>query len=61
MAKSSANKVEKIKATNSFLCLDEHDTQGKPVNLRLFGKDDSSPHRKLELLAIPCIPKQLTP
>ena len=34
-------------------CIDRTDKNGKPVNLKLFGPNDNTPHRRMELLFLP--------
>ena len=40
--------------------MDERDKDGNHVNLNLYGDDDTSPHRRLDLIFKPCKGIQLT-
>ena len=41
-------------------CIDKVDTTGHKVNLRLFGTDENAPHRRMELMFLPCKPIRKT-
>ena len=59
-AVDQAPKVNRLKKANTFYCLDKIDTNGRPLNTSLFGKDDIVVHRRLDIIFTPCIPQQLT-
>lgn len=42
-----------------MLCMNKTDRDGKIVNKKLFGVDDVHPHRRIDLVYIPCIPQQI--
>jgi hypothetical protein len=55
---SSKKKIEKLFAQEKMFCLDSTDWNGKP--LELFGPTDVLAHRRLDIIYMPCEPKQLT-
>lgn len=41
--------------------MDNLDTDGLEINFNLFGRDEISTHRRMDIIYKPCQPKQLTP
>ena len=39
-----------------MMCMDDKDNNGTPIDMKLFGRDHNSPHRRIELLLQPCQP-----
>jgi hypothetical protein len=39
-------------------CLTGNDVEGNKIPIELYGPDETTPHRRLEFLFRPCIPKQ---
>jgi hypothetical protein len=52
--------LDELKLKDSLFCLNEKDIKGKPINYNLFGRDEVSKHRRLDIIFKPCMPKQLT-
>jgi len=52
--------ISKLKEENAFYCLDDKDTDGKPLETLLFGKSDIVMHHRLDIIFTPCVPEQLT-
>jgi hypothetical protein len=49
-----------IKNQNEILCMDKYDKEGKEFPRNIFGETGND-NRTIEIIYIPCIPKQLTP
>jgi hypothetical protein len=60
VAKDQAPIINRLKKSKTFWCLNERDTEGKPLNTSLFGKNDITAHRRLDIIFTPCVPQQLT-
>ena len=45
-SKSSKNTIDEFKETNSLLCFNELDVEGKPWNKDLYGKLDTIKHSR---------------
>jgi hypothetical protein len=42
------------------MCLNDLDDKGKPYSLEIYGTDDTSLHRRIDLNYFPCDPVQKT-
>jgi hypothetical protein len=60
-SKSSKAKIDFVKRKGVMMCLDDLDLKGSQVKKNLFGVDDVHPHRRIDLVYLPCIPEQITP
>lgn len=50
-----------IKDSQSLLCFDTEDKDGKPVDFRIYGPDHNGPHRRIEFGFYPCTHEQEDP
>jgi len=44
--------------SGTFLCLDEKDSDGKQIDMTLWGMTESDPHRRIDFMYTPCEPTQ---
>ena len=47
--------IERMKNDSSLFCFDELDINGNAINSSLYGRDDNSEHRRIELIYMPCL------
>ena len=45
--------------SGSLRCLDDVDINGDPLNSELYGRDDISPYRRIEVNYLPCLTYKL--
>jgi hypothetical protein len=48
------NKFEMLKRLGAMMCMDKKDNNDQPIDMNLFGRDQNSPHRRIELILQPC-------
>ena len=51
--------LEHLKKEESLFCLDDVDVTGKKVDIKIYGSDEVSAHRRLDIIFKPCTPQQL--
>jgi hypothetical protein len=59
-ATSSRMLFDNLKKENAWMCMNDYDFEGKKISKTLFGITGNN-SRTLDMIFIPCIPKQLTP
>jgi hypothetical protein len=55
-SKTTVDKFELLRNDNSMLCLNQTDSNGDPVDLRIWGKNEVEHHRRLDISFMPCKP-----
>lgn len=55
VARSSLSSLTEMKKREVLYCLDDLDQEGKPMNDKMFGKNDISENAMISLIAVPCI------
>jgi len=56
----NAERIAKIKKSSVMNCITGKAKNGKDVDLKIYGPDETTAHKRIEFLFRPCIPKQLT-
>jgi len=56
----SKHKINTLLGKEALWCLNEVDTDGRPINKKLYGSSDAQPNRNLAIVFAPCVPQQLT-
>jgi hypothetical protein len=54
-ATNSKRRIERLQYKDSLFCLNDTDVNGRQLNLNLFGMDTEGPHRRLEIIVMPCL------
>jgi hypothetical protein len=57
---NAKKKVQQFKDNGNFLCMDNFDTEGNPVDLNFYGSGDTNSHRRLSIIFEPCVPEQIS-
>ena len=56
-SKTSVDKFASLKAASTLKCINPLDSDGNPIDLRIWGKSEVEPHRRLDLSFMPCTPQ----
>ena len=51
----SSHRIQQLNETESLFCLDKKDMDGNPVKMQLYGNNDNVPHRRIEVIYMPCL------
>ena len=54
-SRASENPIKRLRDKNQLFCLNETDVNDKSYNLTFYGRDDFTPHRRIEWKFMPCL------
>ena len=54
-SRSSKFKIDQMKEKNQLFCFNDRDIHGGEIDYSFFGRDDSTPHRRIEFILMPCL------
>jgi len=53
----AARRFDTLRQKKAWMCIDKKDSEGNEVNQKLFGSDENTPNRRLEIIYKPCVPR----
>jgi hypothetical protein len=55
-SKNTVQKFELLKTEKTMICINQEDSNGDPLDLRVWGKNEVEHHRRLDISFMPCKP-----